>query len=378
MTMDRTVHAGGSLQASSGIALIIVLVLAGLATGASAHAGSSAHGSLTFHDAEQAQAASSSQGDPLELSCEFWVRGYDMSHANGTILATHDPDDREAHTHELGTWAGAENASGGWDFKAGPFTLHAEGDWLVQASAGEADHTTEAHEVSYEACEDEAQPLPGEEAGDCEGPPDVKAFNDGTAIVVDWEPHQDPDDTAHYDVYRSEDGERNVSHVARIDGEETTYRDHAIDPGTTYVYYVTGTDEGAEAEGEPCDHARVTSSEHRAPPCPQNVRAEAREEGEIALSWKAVDGADTYKVYRSTSETEFYQIATVQDPGHVDPDTEEETTYEYRVSAANEVGQSERCPRVEATAIPSFPTGVAIAAAAIGGAGAILALRGRL
>lgn len=360
----------------SGLALALVLTLAAWAGPAAAHTGTAEHGTIGFQDepGDTPQTSTTQGQDPVELSCEFRVQGSNMSHANGTILASHELDGRDAHTHEIADWEAQPNASGGWDFEIGPVTLHEDGDWLIQATAGTGNHSTQAHDVTYETCEDHQEPLPGNDPHDCEGPPGVDAYIDGSAIVVTWDHHQDPAHTANYTVYRSEAGERNFTAIATVDANETLYRDHGAEPGTEYVYTVTGTDADTGREADPCDHVRITAQEDTAPACPQNPSAEAREDGGIALSWNRVEGADTYKVYRSTNETEFYQIATVQNTTHLDPDTEADQTYEYRIAAANEDGESERCPRIEATAIPSFPTSFLVAASAIGGVAAFLAV----
>lgn len=353
---------------------VLAVVLLGLAGLASAHTDTDDHGTLTLHDEQDGEPIAANGS--AELTCEVWFRGYNVTEDQGTILASHD-DGFGAHTHEVAEWEGTANSSGGWDFEAGPFTLHADGEWQLASTAGsDASHTTERHTVTYSTCEEHREPLPGDDdAHECKGPSEVDAYPDGTAIVVEWEHHQDPNDTAHYDVRRSEAGERNFTSVAQVEPEETTYRDGSIASGTEYVYTVVARDEETGQEGRPCDHARVFASGEGVPPCPEGLSAEPRDDETIALNWKSVEGADTYKIYRSTPDTEFYQIATVQENAHVDPDTEDGTTYQYRVTAANEAGQSRDCPAIEATAIPTFPTLALVAVGAIVGASAYAAVR---
>lgn len=104
----------------------------------------------------------------------------------------------------------------------------------------------------------------------------------------------------------------------------------------------------------------VCDDEGGPPSCPKNVKAEAKENGEIELSWGSVEEADSYKIYRSGEGAAFSKFASTRDPGFVDRATEVEQSYRYRVVAANEAGESQQCPIVEATAIPFFPaTGTA-------------------
>jgi hypothetical protein len=349
---------------------VTLLMVAGLAGPVAAHANTDDHGSLSLLDEADGEGRGSTETGqaPVRLACEFWVRGENTTNASGSILGSHGGG-RDTHTHEIATW----NASEG-SFEVGPLKLHADGDWLLQATTGDANHSTLAHDVEYTTCEDHREPLPGNDPHECHGPPQVQAYPDGRAIVVNWDHHQDPEDTAHFEVYRSQAGDRNFTSVARVDANETVHRDVDVEPGTEYVYTVTARDAQTGREGEPCDHARVTARGDQPPACPENLQAQARENGDIALDWKPVDGADTYKVYRSTSD-EFYQIATVQEPGHVDPDTHADTTYKYRVSAADEGGEAQGCPTIGATAVPSFSTALVLALGAIAGTGTYVAAR---
>lgn len=373
--MHRTAWTDSTDRGRTGLlgTAALVVALLGLAGLASAHTDTDEHGTLTLHDEQDGEPVAAN--GTAELACEVWVHGSNVTHANGTILASH-ADDGGEHTHEVAEWEGAANSSGGWDFETGPFTLHADGHWKLASTAGaDASHTTERHAVTYTTCEDRTEPLPGDDPRGCEGPPEVSAYPDGTAVVVEWEHHQDPNDTAHYDVRRSEAGERDFTSIAQADPERTTYRDASVEPGTEYVYTVAARDEETGREGRPCDHARAFASDEGAPPCPESLSAEPREDETIALDWKAVEGADTYKVYRSTPDTEFYQIATVQEAEHVDPDSEDGTTYKYRVTAANEAGEGRNCPAIETTAIPAFPTLALVAVGATAGATAYATVR---
>jgi len=91
-----------------------------------------------------------------------------------------------------------------------------------------------------------------------------------------------------------------------------------------------------------------------APAVPSNVSADARD-GSVALSWDAVDEADTYNVYRSESSTDGAEGSPlntdISGTSYEDTDVSNGTTYYYRVTAVDSEG-NESDGSGEAQSIP--------------------------
>lgn len=122
-------------------------------------------------------------------------------------------------------------------------------------------------------------------------------------------------------------------------------------------------------------HYTECDDESQPPACPRNVQAKANEDEEIELSWSPVDDADNYKIYRSGEGAAFSKFASSRNPGFVDETTEAGQSYRYRVMAANEAGESQGCPVVEASAIPTFPEAASFVLATLGGLATLGAIR---
>lgn len=124
--------------------------------------------------------------------------------------------------------------------------------------------------------------------------------------------------------------------------------------------------------------ALAAASTARSPPaavpsCPTHVRAQPGDGGEIRLAWDASPSAETYLVHRASEDQAFEPVAETEATGYVDEQTQTDTTYAYRVLAANEAGQAQRCPVVEATAVPAFPDPALAGLALLAGLGLVQA-----
>lgn len=132
-------------------ALTAAVAMTALGGGALAH--DTGHGELTFYDGEEGTPRSSASmaQAPVGLSCQFWLEGTAMSHAEGTIVATPNvPASNLSAT--LGPWAASEDGNGTYSFEAGPFELSETGVYRLWAQV-DTDHRTVAHEVVYDACD---------------------------------------------------------------------------------------------------------------------------------------------------------------------------------------------------------------------------------
>jgi hypothetical protein len=155
------------------------------------------------------------------------------------------------------------------------------------------------------------------------------------------------------------------------------YTTHAAD--TYRIEVFTFMEDGNHSEGIIVDYRACDQPPREEPRSPEGVdgiQVQAMNDGSIELSWDAPDRAEEYTVMRGTGEG-YVEIATVENTTYVDTDTEAETTYEYRIDAANEGGQNLGCQYAEATTIPFFPSPALVAMAALGSVGAVGALRVR-
>lgn len=97
-----------------------------------------------------------------------------------------------------------------------------------------------------------------------------------------------------------------------------------------------------------------------APAAPSGLSATSGN-GEIGLDWEAVDGAETYNVYRSTASTDSAAGSPLESgvsaAEYTDSSAENGTTYYYRVTAVSSGdAESDGSGEVEITPFAEPPT----------------------
>jgi fibronectin type 3 domain-containing protein len=184
------------------------------------------------------------------------------------------------------------------------------------------------------------------------------------SIGLNWEA---VDRAVSYKVYRSanEDGD-----FSPIDTSvATSYINSDLAPSTTYYYRVSAiAPDGAEG---PLSLFATATTPAEPPPAPQSISAIAISSSSVAITWTAVEGAASYKVYRSGSATgTFVEIGTSSTVSYTDTGLSAATAYYYKASAVN--GESlESALSVAATITtpappPGTPLGVSATASAPG------------
>ncbi|MCA1818748.1 MAG: fibronectin type III domain-containing protein, partial [Halobacteriales archaeon] len=100
--------------------------------------------------------------------------------------------------------------------------------------------------------------------------------------------------------------------------------------------------------------------------CPSDVSATANADGSITIGFTAAPGSDGTNVYRLDADGDFQLLATVSanETSYTDTNTTAGSAYTYAVTALYGDRESQECPVVEASAIPEFPTAVAVGLAA--------------
>lgn len=158
-------------------------------------------------------------------------------------------------------------------------------------------------------------------------------------VELTWDPPVDDGgaDVTSYHVYA--DGTR----VATVDA--TRLVDDGLDANVTRTYHVSA--ENVAGEGPLSNATSATTPD--IPAAPRSVSAKAGPGvGEVSLDWDAPadDGGEpvtAYRIHRDGSP-----VAEVPSTGYVDEGLADDTSYAYRVSAVNAVGEGPAGPTVQA------------------------------
>ncbi|GHU60928.1 hypothetical protein FACS189445_1900 [Spirochaetia bacterium] len=131
-----------------------------------------------------------------------------------------------------------------------------------------------------------------------------------------------------------------------------------LQPGTTYYFTVkAGNDAGWSAASTPV--SGVTT----ALPVPSGLSATAQSSSGMTISWNAVSGAASYKVYRAGSSAgPFTNISTSSTTTYTDTGLTAGTTYWYKVSAVNGTEGAQSGAVSGITTALAAPTGLSVTA----------------
>jgi fibronectin type 3 domain-containing protein len=153
-----------------------------------------------------------------------------------------------------------------------------------------------------------------------------------------------------YKTYRSTSADGTYSQVGTP--ASSPYTDTGLSSNTIYFYKVSAINSGGE--GAKSTAVSVTTI----PAVPTEVSSVASSPGSITVSWPVVSGVTT-KVYRCDSSSGSYdQIGTSTGSSYTDTGLPVNTTYYYKVSAANSNGESGQSVAVFATTMPDIPSGI--------------------
>lgn len=99
--------------------------------------------------------------------------------------------------------------------------------------------------------------------------------------------------------------------------------------------------------------------------CPADLAAVANEDGSVTLTWTVAEGSDGTNIYRADGDGDFEYVATAAEgvATYTDETTVPGEGYAFTVTGLYGNAESTDCPMVEVTAIPEFPTVVALGAA---------------
>jgi pectate lyase/pectin methylesterase-like acyl-CoA thioesterase len=172
-------------------------------------------------------------------------------------------------------------------------------------------------------------------------PEGVKATGGNNKVELGW---NSVTDATYYTVKRSLESGSGYTVIAPqvaapLGVTDVTYTDASAVNGTTYYYVVTAT----APTGESVPSAEVSATAAAGPilpAAPQNVSAAAGN-GQIDLSWAAVNGALSYTVKRSSDPQGPYTAiaAALTGTSHTDTGLTNNQTYYYTVAAINAAGE---------------------------------------
>ena len=139
-----------------------------------------------------------------------------------------------------------------------------------------------------------------------------------------------------YEVYRST--RQNSGYSLLGTTTSTSYVNTGASTGTTYYYRVKAVNRNGMASG----YSNIVSCKAKAAaPAAPSVTAGNSSTGKPRLTWKAVSGATSYRIYRSESRgTGYSLLGTTSSTSYVNTGASTGTTYYYRVKAVNRDGMA--------------------------------------
>ncbi|MGN0293834.1 MAG: fibronectin type III domain-containing protein [Lachnospiraceae bacterium] len=145
-----------------------------------------------------------------------------------------------------------------------------------------------------------------------------------------------------YEVYRATSKNGSYKLVKTItSGKTVTYTDGKLNTGTTYYYKVRAYRK-VESSKAYSSYSDIKSA--KPVPAAPSLTAKAAGYSSVKLSWKKVDGAEGYRVYRATSKNGTYKAVKTITSGstvtYTDGKLNTGTTYYYKVRAYRKVESS--------------------------------------
>ena len=142
-----------------------------------------------------------------------------------------------------------------------------------------------------------------------------------------------------YNVYRAESEDGPYTRINSTTA--TSYVNTGAKEGVTYYSKVTAVSNGGESE-----FSNIVSGQAKAEPqkpaAPVVKIGSSASSGKPMLTWSAVTGAESYNVYRAESADGVYtKINTTTATSYVNTGAKEGVTYYYKVTAVNDIGESD-------------------------------------
>ena len=141
-----------------------------------------------------------------------------------------------------------------------------------------------------------------------------------------------------YRIYRSTSKGSGYSLLGTVTA--TSYTNTGAKAGTTYYYRVKACNDAGLSPYSNVVSGKVKSVTPK-PSAPVVKIGHSATSGKPMLTWNAVSGATSYKVYRATSQNGTYSLlGTVTATSYTNTGAKAGTTYYYKVKAVNSAGES--------------------------------------
>ena len=141
-----------------------------------------------------------------------------------------------------------------------------------------------------------------------------------------------------YRIYRSTSRGSGYSLLGTVTA--TSYTNTGAKAGTTYYYRVKAVNDAGLSPYSNIVSGKVKSVTPK-PSTPVVKIGHSASSGKPMLTWNAVSGATSYKVYRATSQNGTYSLlGTVTATSYTNTGAKAGTTYWYKVKAVNSAGES--------------------------------------
>ena len=142
-----------------------------------------------------------------------------------------------------------------------------------------------------------------------------------------------------YKVYRSTTKGSGYSLLGTTTA--TSYTNTGAKAGTTYYYRVKACNDAGLSPYSNVVSGKVKTVAQQKPSAPVVKIGHSASSGKPMLTWNAVSGATSYKVYRATSQKGTYSLlGTVTATSYTNTGAKAGVTYYYKVKAVNSAGES--------------------------------------
>lgn len=180
-----------------------------------------------------------------------------------------------------------------------------------------------------------------------------------SSITLGWDSVDSADS---YKLYRSSSSEGTYTEI--VDQSTRSYTDTGLDADTTYYYKVSAVN--AYGTSDLSTDVSGQTDTLSPPDIPTGLTVNSTSQTTIALEWNEVAEAESYTLYRSSSETGSYgSIVTLHgDTSYTDESLTASSTYWYKVEANNSEGSSGLSTAVSGTTddivvtLPDAPSGL--------------------
>jgi subtilisin family serine protease/fibronectin type 3 domain-containing protein len=161
-------------------------------------------------------------------------------------------------------------------------------------------------------------------------------LNGAGAAALSWR-----DNSSDEDGFRIDRRQEATSfqEMARVAGGTTSYTDTTVADGQTYIYRVVAYNAAGDSGGS--NEASIVVT--RPPAAPANLTAVASSSSQMNLTWADASSNEAgFRVYRSVNAGAFTQVASLPagTTSYTDSGLQPGTAYGYRITAFNDVGES--------------------------------------